>query len=99
MPKSSVAVAVSMIVLPRAALAGALSVMAGAGVGDRQRGLDVRELARSGSDCGPARNGRKSTALEVVAVVVTTGAPLTGFSGTGGLNAGEIGGPGVRRAA
>ena len=40
-----------------------------------------------------ARNGRKSTALEVVPSSVATGAPLTGFSGTGGLTAGEIAGP------
>ena len=101
MPKSSEAVAVSMIVLPRAAVAGALSVMPGPaseiGIGAWMFG----NWPVSGSDCGPERNGRNCTALEVVPSSVTTGSPLTGFSGTGGLNAGEISGPvfveGVKR--
>ena len=42
-----------------------------------------------GSLCGPLRNGRKSTVVEPSA----DGAPLTGFSGYGGLVVGETSGP------
>src|SRR5690242_3053405 len=46
-----------------------------------------------GSDWMPARNGKKSTASDVVAVPSGVAVPLTGFSGTGGLVVGEIAGP------
>ncbi len=50
-----------------------------------------------GSDCGPLRYGKKSTALEVWSVepvALTVATPLTGFSGVCGFVVGEIAGPG-----
>jgi hypothetical protein len=92
-PKSSEAFAARTIVLPRAAVAGALSVIAGAASETGCGAWMFGYWPEVGSDCGPERNGRKSTALEVVPSSVTTGVPFTGFSGTGGLTAGEIAGP------
>src|SRR3954453_8077573 len=46
-----------------------------------------------GSDWKPLRNGKKSTALDDCPLPSATGAPLTGFSGIGGLGGGERGGP------
>src|SRR3954471_19794281 len=52
-----------------------------------------------GSDWKPLRNGKKSTASDVVAVPSASAAPLTGFSGGAGLVAGEIAGPGLTARA
>src|SRR4051812_43435896 len=79
---------------PRFAVArSAASVMVGAASLTGCGAWTFGNCPAPGSDCAPARNGRKSTVLDVVPPAVTTGTPLTGFSGTGGLNAGEIAGP------
>src|SRR5689334_11136853 len=43
--------------------------------------------------CPPSRNGTKSTASDVISSPSGVPAPLTGFSGVGGTDDGEIAGP------
>src|SRR4051812_17919804 len=97
MPKSSAGLAVSVIAGPRVALAGAARETVGAasstGIGAVRTGYSPLV----GSDCGPDRYGKKSTALEVVPPEAGSAVetPLTGFSGTCGFVVGEIAGPGL----
>src|SRR4051794_41419772 len=90
MPKSSLGPAISLTVSPRrywprsgrTLTAGGSSLTAiGAGT--------TGNWPEFGSLCGPLRNGMKSTAVEPSA----DGAPLTGFSGYGGLDVGGAAGP------
>src|SRR5215218_4010190 len=64
-PKSSDGVAVSVIVAPRAALAGPASVTVGAASSTGIGAVRTGYCPFVGSDCDPLRYGKKSTALEV----------------------------------
>src|SRR3954453_15334270 len=97
MPKSSAAVALSAIVVPRAALAGAARDTVGAASSTGIGAVRTGSSPLVGSDCGPLRYGKKSTASDVMLAGVAGSAeatPLTGFSGTCGFVVGEIAGPG-----
>ena len=56
-PKSSVPVAVSVIALPRSALAGADSVAVGAASATGSGAVRTGHAPAVGSDCGPLRYG------------------------------------------
>src|SRR5262249_17681717 len=95
MPKSSDGEAVSLTVSPWGAVpALAASVTVGEAALPWPGVSTVTTSPVPGSAWLPLRNGKKSTALDVTFVPPSgVDTPLTGFSGIGGLLAGEMAGP------